>query len=90
MYCLFLKKLKAPSYSWFMFYLQIENLKKTTLEDDKKRQEDIKQAEVFESHSKFMKSKVSRHFFGKEIGLYGGGGGLCVQLLCSLSPCVLF
>lgn len=52
-----------------MFYLQIENLKKTTLEDDKKRQEDIKQAEVFESHSKFMKSKVSRHFFGKEIGL---------------------
>ena len=37
----------------------MENLKKSATEDDKKRQEDLKQAEVYESHSKFMKSKVS-------------------------------
>lgn len=40
-------------------HFQMENLKKAASEDDKKRQEDKKQADVYESHSKFMKSKVS-------------------------------
>lgn len=42
-------------------HFQMENLKKAASEDDKKRQEDKKQADVYESHSKFMKSKVSRN-----------------------------
>lgn len=42
-------------------HFQMENLKKAATEDDKKRQEDKKQADVYESHSKFMKSKVSRN-----------------------------
>jgi len=37
----------------------MENLKKAASEDGKKRLEDKKQADVYESHSKFMKSKVS-------------------------------
>lgn len=44
-----------------MAHFQMENLKKAASEDDKKRQEDKKQADVYESHSKFMKSKVSRN-----------------------------
>lgn len=44
-----------------MTHFQMENLKKAATEDDKKRQEDKKQADVYESHSKFMKSKVSRN-----------------------------
>ena len=40
-------------------YFQMENLKKAVSEDDKKRSEDKKQSDVYESHSKFMKSKVS-------------------------------
>ena len=45
----------------------MENLKKAASEDDKKRIEDKKQADVYESHSKFMKSKVSRKLDGQEI-----------------------
>ena len=50
-----------------MFYCQLENLKKSASEDDKKRLEDRKQAEVYESHSKFMKSKVRRYLLGVDI-----------------------
>lgn len=47
----------------------MEDLKNAASEDDKKRLEDKKHAEVYESHSKFMKSKVStRHFLGEDIG----------------------
>lgn len=46
----------------------MEDLKKAASEDDKKRVEDKKQAEVYDSHSKFMKSKVSRHFLEADIG----------------------
>lgn len=58
--------MKAPSHKDAMFILltmafQMENLKKAASEDDQKRQEDKKQADVYESHSKFMKSKVSRN-----------------------------
>jgi len=42
--------------------LQIENLKKAATDNDKKRQEDKKQADVYESHSKFMKAKVNKLF----------------------------
>lgn len=37
---------------------QIVNLKKAASDDEKRRREDKKQAEVYESHSKFMKSKI--------------------------------
>ena len=48
-----------------MIYCQMENLKKNASEDDKKREEDRKQSEVYESHSKFMKCKVSASgYFG--------------------------
>lgn len=48
-----------------MIYCQMENLKKNASEDDKKREEDRKQSEVYESHSKFMKCKVSTSgYFG--------------------------
>ena len=48
-----------------MIYCQMENLKKDASEDDKKREEDRKQSEVYESHSKFMKCKVSTSgYFG--------------------------
>ena len=48
-----------------MIYCQMENLKKNASEDDKKRDEDRKQSEVYESHSKFMKCKVSTSgYFG--------------------------
>ena len=43
------------------FYSQIENLKKAASDNSKKRQEEKRQAEVYESHSKFMKSKVNKH-----------------------------
>ena len=46
-------------YPLTMAYFQMENLKKAVSEDDKKRSEDKKQSDVYESHSKFMKSKVS-------------------------------
>ena len=41
------------------FFCQIDSLKKAASDDNKKRQEEKRQTEVFESHSKFMKSKVS-------------------------------
>ena len=47
----------------------MENLKKAVSEDDKKRIEDKKQVDVYESHSKFMKSKVSRKLYGEQIGI---------------------
>lgn len=48
-----------------MIYCQMENLKKNASEDDKKKEEDRKQSEVYESHSKFMKCKVSTSgYFG--------------------------
>lgn len=37
---------------------EIDSLKKAASDDNKKRQEEKRQTEVFESHSKFMKSKV--------------------------------
>ena len=43
--------------------LQIVNLKKAASDDEKRRREDKKQAEVYESHSKFMKSKVINRYF---------------------------
>lgn len=49
-----------------MTHFQMETLKKAASEDDKKRSEDKKQTDVYESHSKFMKSKVSRNII-KEI-----------------------
>ena len=42
-----------------MVHFQMENLKKAASEDGRKQSEDKKQADVYESHSKFMKSKVS-------------------------------
>lgn len=49
-----------------MTHFQMETLKKAASEDDKKRSEDKKQTDVYESHSKFMKSKVSKNII-KEI-----------------------
>lgn len=48
----------------------MENLKKAASEDDKIKKEDKQQAEVYESHSKFMKSKVgTRHLYREEVSI---------------------
>lgn len=51
-------------------HFQMENLKKAASEDDKIKKEDKQQAEVYESHSKFMKSKVgTRHLYREEVSI---------------------
>lgn len=42
-----------------LFSKQIVTLKSAALEEGKTRQEDKKQVEVYQSHSKFMKAKVT-------------------------------
>lgn len=54
-------------YPLTMTHFQMETLKKAASEDDKKRSEDKKQTDVYESHSKFMKSKVSRNIIKEMI-----------------------